>query len=310
MPSRGKGKKKKRSGSTPVSEMDFSADENFIPPLNIDFNVGPGTSGGGFFDQKISNLSNMGRLNKLINQRKGKSDYNNQTIIDINRRTVRAVTGKITKTGEFIYTDRKPVKPGIPYHIHYTKNLEEHYMTGVSHNQKSKLIYPKKQSVFSTYNTLNKQSPMILKPTVRKLTKSDYTKGSIIRYFAKKSNEVMSSPFEITDKELNKSPLYIYVTFPWRISGEKGLVNIVNTLSINQAKKIITNIDRVINPFQFYKGSTTKLNKLSREEILDKLGSITTTQQTTTESNRPSTTTQTQTGPPPGVTTGGAGGAY
>ena len=82
MPTKQKGQKKKKRGGKPLSEMDFSAAENFIPPLNIDFNVGPGTSGGGFFDQKISNLSNMGRLNKLINQRKGKSDYNNQTIIE------------------------------------------------------------------------------------------------------------------------------------------------------------------------------------------------------------------------------------
>ena len=51
MPSRGKGKKKR---SKPVSEMDFSAAENFIPPLDIDFNVGPGTSGGGFFNEKIA----------------------------------------------------------------------------------------------------------------------------------------------------------------------------------------------------------------------------------------------------------------
>ena len=317
MPSRGKGKKKKRSGSTPVSEMDFSAAENFIPPLNIDFNVGPGTSGGGFFDQKISNLSNMGRLNKLINQRKGKSDYNNQTIIDINRRTVRAVTGKITKTGEFIYTDRKPVKPGIPYHIHYTKNLEEHYMTGVSHNHKSKLILPLKSSRFSTYNVLNKQSPISLNPVNLQLTDKDYTNGVVSRFFARKANEVMSAPFEILSSQFGKSPLYIYTSFSWVISGNRDRVRKLNTYTIYKAKQDIPNIGRLLSPLQFYRGSETLI---TQEEILNKLGVVKTTQQTTTESSTtanttttaPSTTTtttQTQTGPPPGVMGGGAGGA-
>ena len=302
MPTKQKGQKRKKRGGKPLSEMNFGAAESFIQG---DWSALEGVQK--FLDES----STMGKLNKIINKRMGMVDYINPQIDIILRESTRTVSkGKRTKKEEFVYANGKSVEKGEYYHIHYTKDLEEHYMTGIAHHSNSKLIYPKKRSIFSTYNTLNKQSPMILKPTVRTLTKSDYDKGSIIRYFAKKSNEVMSAPFEITDKEINKSPLYIYVTFPWRISGDKGLVNIVNTLSINQAKKIITNIDRVINPFQFYKGSTTKLNKLSKEEILDKLGSITTTQQTTTESNRPSTTTQTQTGPPPGVTTGGAGGAY
>ena len=323
MPSRGKGKKKR---SKPVSEMDFSAAENFIPPLDIDFNVGPGTSGGGFFDEKIANISQLKepsetqkRLSKLIDERAGKFTYKDSTIADINRRTSRAVSGYKTKLGEFVYGDGKPVKANIQYHIHYISNLEEHYMTGVLHNDSSKLIFPLKLSQFSTYNNLNGQSPLGLKPKVLTPTKKDYTKGSIIRYFAKKSNEVMSPPFEITDKEFNKSPLYIYATIPWRISGDKGLVNLINAMSINEAKKSIPNIDKFLNPFQFYKGST-KMDKLNKEEILDRLGVVTTTQQTTagstttstsTTTTSPSTTTtQTQTGPPPGVTTGGAGGAY
>jgi len=314
MPTKQKGQKRKKKGSKPLAQMDFSAAENFIPPLGLDFSVGRDTSGGGFFDQKISNLSNMGRLNKLINQRKGKSDYNNQTIIDINRRTVRAVTGKITKTGEFIYTDRKPVKPGIPYHIHYTKNLEEHYMTGVSHNQKSKLIFPLKPSTFSTYNVLNKQSPMSLNPVNLQLTDKDYTNGVVSRFFARKANEVMSAPFEILSSQFGKSPLYIYTSFSWVISGNRDRVRKLNTYTIYKAKQDIPNIGRLLSPLQFYRGSETLI---TQEEILNKLGVVKTTQQTTTESTTTATTTTTtpsttttQTGPPPGVTTGGAGGAY
>ena len=126
----------------------------------------------------------------------------------------------------------------------------------------------------------------------------------------------MSAPFEILSSQFGKSPLYIYTSFSWVISGNRDRVRKLNTYTIYKAKQDIPNIGRLLSPLQFYRGSETLitqeeiLNKLSREQILDKLGSITTTQQTTTESNRPSTTTQTQTGPPPGVTTGGAGGAY
>jgi hypothetical protein len=318
MPPRGKGKKKKRSGSTPVSEMDFSAAENFIPPLNIDFNT---SSGGSVFDDKVANISQLKepsetqkRLSKLIDERANKFTYKDSTIADINRKTTRAVSGYKTKLGEFVYEDGKPVKANIRYHIHYTSDLEEHYMTGVLHNDSSKLIFPLKLSQFSIYNNLNKQKPMVLKPTVRKLTKKDYNKGIITRYFAKKANEIMSAPFEISKDQFNTSSLYVYATFQWKISGEKGIVGILNGLSINQAQKSIPNIGRFLSPFQFYKGRTTVVTE---EDILNKLGVVKTTQQTTTEgatadtntTSTTTTTTQTQTGPPPGVMGGGAGGA-
>ena len=211
MPIRGKGKKKRRSGSTPVSEMDFSAAENFIPPMNIDFNVGPGTSGGGFFDDKIASLGNMSKFQKLIASRTNGKTYVNPRIENIQRESVRTVSDSMkTKLREFTYEDGKFVKPDLHYHIHYTKDLEEHYMTGVAHNPKSKLIFPINLSVFSTYNSLNKQAPMHIEPTFRELTEGDYSAGVITRYFARKSNQIMSSPFEISSKQFGISPLYVY----------------------------------------------------------------------------------------------------
>ena len=309
MPPKAKGQKRKKKGSKSVTEMDFSAAENFIPPLNIDFNVGPGTSGGGFFDQKISNLSNMGKLNKLINERKGKSTYKNYKLIDINKRATRVIKNKLTKKNEFVYSDGRPVKSGLPYHIHYIKNLEEHYMTGSEHNEKSELIFPLKSSKFAIYNNLNKQPSLKLESEIVIPTEQDYSKGFIIRYFARKANEVMSTPFEITKNQINTSSLYIYTSFLWIIKGNRDKVRSLNMMNIDEAKEGIPNIGKLLSPLQFYRGKKEKILN-TEEEILDKLGVVKTTQQTTTESNRPSTTTQTQTGPPPGVTTGGAGGAY
>jgi hypothetical protein len=187
-------------------------------------------------------------------------------------------------------------------------------MTGWSHNPESKLIFPTKLSVFSTYNSLNKQAPMHIEPTFRKITGKDYSNGVITRYFARKSNQVMSSPFEITSNQFNTSPLYIYTSFLWRITGNKEMVSKLNTRAIKKAVRDIPNIDKLLNPFQFYRGNEA-LN--TEEDVLDKLGIVKTTQQTTTENTTTATTTTTtpsttttQTGPPPGVTTGGAGGAY
>ena len=146
-------------------------------------------------------------------------------------------------------------------------------MTQQAHNNiTSKLIYRvKNTSTFSIYNGLNKQSPMILKSNVKPPTDKDYDKGFITRYFAKKANEVMSKPFEINSKQMNKSPLYIYTSIPWYIRGNKDLVAFLNSKSIRMAKKIIPNIGKYLNPFQLYRKSKALNNK---KAILEKLGVV------------------------------------
>ena len=135
MPSKGKGKKKKKRGGTPAHLMDFSAAESLIPPLDIDFNVGPGTSGGGFFDEKLAELEtlqeqvreqseNRLKLQKLIDIKKGKTTYVNPLVARVNQNTTRVVKGLKTRSGEFVYNDDKPVKEDTQYHIHYTKDLK------------------------------------------------------------------------------------------------------------------------------------------------------------------------------------------
>ena len=91
MPSKGKGKKKKKRGGTPAHLMDFSAAESLIPPLNIDFNTGPS----GFFDEKLAELAtlqqqvreqspNRLKLQKLIDIKKGKTTYVNPLVARVN----------------------------------------------------------------------------------------------------------------------------------------------------------------------------------------------------------------------------------
>ena len=46
----------------------------------------------------------------------------------------------ITQLGEFKYTHGGSVKPGLEYHIHYTNDKEEVFMTGGTHNSSSKII--------------------------------------------------------------------------------------------------------------------------------------------------------------------------
>ena len=244
MPSKGKGKKKKRSTFT----------KNLMAGL-------------------LSISENYIKLQKLIDQMAGRGAYVNKTLKKINENTVRVVSDNLkTKRGEFIFTDGKDVKGGIDYHIHYTKNLEEYYMTQQTHNNvTSKLIFPvKRTSTFSIYNGLNKQSPMILKSDVKLLTRNDYAKGIITRYFAKKANEVMSKPFEINAKQMQKSTLYIYTSIPWYIKGERDLVKVLNSRSIIMAEEVMPNIGKYLSPFQFYRKSRT----LDKEAILEKIGVV------------------------------------
>ena len=193
-------------------------------------------------------------LQELIDKRKGKK-YSNSTIESINMKTTRIVTDKITGKKDFKYYGKDVyVKEGVPYHIHYTKSLEEYFMTESQHGELSKLIYPtKKDTDFSYYNGLNKQSPMILKGTFVLPTEDDYKKSVYERFFAKKANELKSTPFEISSDQFDSSPLYIYVSVIWRIRGNKIKVKEFNDLQIEKARKVMPNIRNVLKDYQFFR---------------------------------------------------------
>ena len=61
----------------------------------------------------------------------------------------------VTQIGEFIYTHGGSVRPGLEYHIHYTNDKEEVFMTGNTHNPSSKIIERVNgKTLFSTYSEL------------------------------------------------------------------------------------------------------------------------------------------------------------
>ena len=198
----------------------------------------------------------INKLNQLIQQLNGKTVVKDTTIDDINRVTVRVVKSeKTAEINEFTYADGNPVKEGTAYHIHYTRDLEEYYMTETNHNKdKSLLIFPKKHLTnFSVYNKLNKQKQMLLKPKAVEIKESDYKNGFIIRSFARKTNEKQTPIFEISNTQLEISPLYDYVQLTWYISGKKEDVAVLNRLEIEKAARTLPSIKKYLSVFQYYR---------------------------------------------------------
>ena len=202
-------------------------------------------------------VSNSNKLNRILEARRSKVSFINPTIKDINKRTVRVIKGKVAKEFQFVTNQGKLVKKGTIYHIHYTKDLGEYFMTGTEHdNILSKRIFPLDAggiTQFGYYNSLNKQEPLTLKSTVTYPTEKDFKKGSYIRNFARKANEERSAPFEVSNADSGTSPLYIYTSVNWNLKGTKAQVYFKNKRQIALAMKTIPNIYRILSPYQFYK---------------------------------------------------------
>jgi len=138
----------------------------------------------------------------------------------------------ITGDNEFKYTHGGVVRPGVEYHIHYTKSKEEVYMTGGKHDETSRIIQKilvdfldegvrGKKTTYGKYRdikNLNRQTyPEYVLP---KPSKSDYRIGTIQRYFAQKSNDNNADIFETSEQHYNSpSSLFRYIEITWRISG-------------------------------------------------------------------------------------------
>ena len=238
-------------------------------------------------------MSTISELNNLIEKRKDKIAEINPRIAQINKRTVRVIRDEenfITKTGEFNFSNGKPVKAEIPYHIHYTSALEEVYMTEYGHKPKlSKIIYPTDiKTNFQYYNDLNKQSPLKLEGERVQPTDIDYSNGSYIRYFAKQANDERAPTFEISKEKMMKSSLYIYVRLIWYLSGEETKVYIKNSREIIKASETIPNIGKILPKMQYYRYDRSLDPKELIKERLGIRGTTTTTTKTFEESNEDS----------------------
>jgi hypothetical protein len=163
----------------------------------------------------------------------------------------------VTKLGEFKYTHGGSVQPGLGYHIHYTNNKEEVFMTDDTHNTSSKIIEKVNdtKSMFSTYSKLKSQSkqqyPRKSKPLP---SKSDYRIGTYKRYFAQKANNLNGELFEISKDDFEVNNLYRYFSIIWKISGTKLEVLLYNTnavvpLSRQRGNEQLLNI---LSPLQYW----------------------------------------------------------
>ena len=144
------------------------------------------------------------------------------------------------------------VKKGTPYHIHYTADFKEYYMTGRRHNIFSRIINPTDPDDISDFkrysdNPSKQYENLYQVPTRGKPTPEDYRNGSFIRYFAKRINDPEVPVFEVNKRF--KSPLYQIYTLVWRLSGGTASIirkhNEVATIKLIRRipglKKLITN---------------------------------------------------------------------
>ena len=181
--------------------------------------------------------------------------YTDPNIRAIHSVTERKVENLKTEKNQFRFANGKVLAKGFPYHIHYTKNLSEFFMSEAKHSSNSKLIFPMEidASNFTYYNVLNKQSLMKLNNKATIPTEEDYKKRSYKRYFVKQANDKNQPPFEISKQDYQTSPLYNYVELRWYIRGERNKVYAQNIKAINIASNSISDIKRILSPFQFYR---------------------------------------------------------
>tara|TARA_E500000318_G_scaffold60351_1_gene55987 strand:- start:258 stop:1307 length:1050 start_codon:yes stop_codon:yes gene_type:complete len=239
--------------------MAYSAGSGGPPPAGITGQNNNQTNTTQYQNDNVEETTNVQNANSdlqmLFDARKNKLPLTNPVVNAIHKSTERAVKNLVTKANEFYDENSKMVKSGTPYHIHYTSQLTQHFMTGAEHSHLSKLIYPLKSDVtqFTYYNSLNKQKPLKLNSQTTIPTEDDYRKKSYKRYFAKQSNDKTQPSFEISEGDFSSSPLYEYVELTWNIAGEKDIVYSKNIREINRASRTMPSIKRILSPFQFYR---------------------------------------------------------
>ena len=175
--------------------MAYSAGSGGPPPAGITGQNNNQTNTTQYQNDNVEETTNVQNANSdlqmLFDARKNKLPLTNPVVNAIHKSTERAVKNLVTKANEFYDENSKMVKSGTPYHIHYTSQLTQHFMTGAEHSHLSKLIYPLKSDVtqFTYYNSLNKQKPLKLNSQTTIPTGDDYRKKSYKRYFAKQAND-------------------------------------------------------------------------------------------------------------------------
>ena len=178
----------------------------------------------------------------------------------------------VTNLNEFTYDHGGYVQPGLEYHIHYTNNKKEVFMTGGAHSSSSKIItkIKGKKTSFKRYSELSnlfkKQHPSITPPNP---SDSDYRLGTFKRYFAQSLITTDANIFEISEKDFgNQNNLYTYIDFDWRISGTKEEVIRDNQKTIDSVNSELPGIFRKLNAINFWKPSKGSLESLEKKLLL------------------------------------------
>ena len=192
-----------------------------------------------------------------------------EQIRNIKQNIERTTQGLTTKLQEFEYEQTGGiVKPNTIYSIYYTLDKEEKYLTGLKDTSNSKVINKiKDKSSFSRYTEIkfpNRENyPVETKPEI---TESDYTIGSITRYFTQQTNDPTKPPFEITQDDFeNQNSLYKYTSFSWKLKGTRQEVIRDNQNTINDLIVDYPNIDKSLFPLQFYRAPQNSPDDLEKK---------------------------------------------
>ena len=193
------------------------------------------------------------------------------TIEKIIRTTERTVENLITKEGEFQFKMGGLVREGVPYHIHYTLDKKEYYMTGPEHNSLlSKLMIRRKNdSIFFQYTE-------VASPTREKyldahafdLTEGDLETGYVRRYFAKLKSNSKSPSMEISEKTFNGThENYNKTSIKWRLSGTRDEIEKSNLAAFKLASVDISNIAVNLDPLEFWESDAPSYSSVISERL-------------------------------------------
>ncbi len=165
----------------------------------------------------------------------------------------------ITQDSEFVYTDNNGTVPANKnYSVYYLTDKRELYFTGLlTSNYVRQLTRIKNHTLYSQYTKIRSSNrenyPSSYKP---QLKDSDYSDGSIQRYFIQKANDVNSKIHEISKEDFSKNlTLYNKIMIDWTISGAKEDAVLENLENIADAEQAFKGISKMLFPLQYWRPS-------------------------------------------------------
>ena len=187
----------------------------------------------------------------------------------------------VTKVGEFKYTYGANVRPGLKYHIHYTRDKQEVFMTGGVHTSKSKIIKKVRtekdirevnvygKTTFEKYSEVKQLGRELYPIKIGVIpSESDYRVGSIERYFAQKANDMEGDIFEVSKDDFDvKNPLFRFIAFSWVISGTRDEAIRQNQLTIDSLITVRGNkrLEKKLRPLQLWKPSEDSVDEVENK---------------------------------------------